>query len=106
MTGHILDEAEYLTNLVNALLVASQLQYGHLNLQKSAVRGDELANKVVERFRTAKPGFLWVVQFPEDFPAIQADAERLREVLQNLISNATKYSPRGSTPVQAGSRAT
>ncbi len=98
----IQDEAEYLTNLVNALLDASQLQYGRLNLQWSSIRLDELAKKVVDRFQVAKPGYRWVLLFPADFPEIPGDAERLREVLQNLVSNAAKYSPRGSAITVGG----
>jgi signal transduction histidine kinase len=57
---------------------------------------DELARKMVERFQTLQEGHRWATEFPPDFPSVPADAERLREVLQNLINNAVKYSPRGT----------
>ncbi|MGB8647178.1 MAG: ATP-binding protein [Anaerolineae bacterium] len=98
----IQDEAEYLTHLVNTLLDASQLQYGSLNLQWKSVRADELAKKVVERFQVTRPGYRWVLVFPADFPTVPGDPERVREVLQNLVSNAVKYSPRGSTITVGG----
>ncbi len=92
----IQDEAEYLTNLVNALLDAAQLERGRLPLVRDETRVDELARKMVERFQTLQEGHRWAVEFPADFPSVPADAERIREVLQNLLGNAVKYSPRGT----------
>src|SRR5581483_6669091 len=91
------DEAEHLTNLVNALLDAAQLQRGQLPLQKNRVQVDELARKLVERFQAIHPDHQWQVEFPNEYPAVLADAQRIREVLQNLLSNAVKYSPRETT---------
>jgi PAS domain S-box-containing protein len=90
----IQDEAEFLTNLVNALLDAAQLERGKLPLQLSITRVDDVAAKMVERFKAMQEGHQWSLEFPADFPAVAADAERIREVLQNLIGNAVKYSPR------------
>ncbi len=90
------EEAEYLTSLVNALLDAAQLQRGRVSLQWNTTRVDKLAQKVVERFQSTRTDHRWAIEFPADFPAVPADAERLREVLQNLLNNAAKYSPRGS----------
>jgi signal transduction histidine kinase len=55
-----------------------------------------LAEQVVERFAgRAGEQFSFELRFPDDFPAVHADYERTREVLENLISNALKYSPEG-----------
>jgi len=37
----------------------------------------------------------FVAEFPEQLPCVRADADRIRQVLSNLISNAIKYSPNG-----------
>ncbi len=39
----------------------------------------------------------WQSQIPEDLPVIQADPIRLAQILDNLISNAIKYTPVGGT---------
>jgi signal transduction histidine kinase len=55
-----------------------------------------LAKQVAERFAAqAGEKFTFELRFPEDFPAVHADYERTRTVLENLISNAVKYSPDG-----------
>jgi two-component system phosphate regulon sensor histidine kinase PhoR len=34
-------------------------------------------------------------KFPYDFPAIEADQDKIDQILSNLVSNAIKYSPQG-----------
>jgi two-component system sensor histidine kinase VicK len=43
-----------------------------------------------------------LVDFPVDFPIVEADANRVRQVLRNLIDNAIKYSPDGGLVVVRG----
>ncbi len=96
------EEAEYLTHLVNTLLDAAQLERGHLPLQKSDTRVDELARKMVERFEAVHQGHHWALEFPADLAPVPADAERIRQVLQNLLTNAAKYAPQGTTVTVGG----
>jgi signal transduction histidine kinase len=35
------------------------------------------------------------MEFPPDFPEIEADADKLDQILTNLVDNAIKYSPQG-----------
>lgn len=97
----IADEAEYLNQLVNALLDAAQLDAGRLPLQISTTRVDELATKIVEHFRIVSPRRSWSLEFPRNYPTIQADPQRVRQVLNNLVTNAAKYSP-PDAPIQIG----
>ncbi|HEX9374326.1 MAG TPA: ATP-binding protein, partial [Roseiflexaceae bacterium] len=62
-----------------------------------------LAEQVVERFAAqAGAAFSFELRFPNDFPAVHADYERTRQVLENLVSNAVKYSPDGGVIRIAG----
>lgn len=90
------DEAKYLTNLVNALLDAAQVQAGELPLKLAPVRVEEIARQVVQRIQALGDAHQWSLQFPAEFPEVEADAERIRQALQNLIGNAIKYSPAGT----------
>lgn len=98
------DEADRLTELIENLLAASKLQAEQMRLDLSDVRLDELATRVVERFRTQSDQHTFTVSFPPNFPVIQADEGRLRRVLDNLLSNAVKYSPNGGT-IEVGGQA-
>lgn len=90
------EEADRLTQLINNLLDASRLQAGGLPLQKSDVLLDQMARRLVDKFRTQTDKHLLSVDLPA-FPPLQADAGRLEQVLSNLLDNAIKYSPRGGT---------
>ena len=91
----ILEETERLNQLIDNLLDASRLQAGALHMEMGEVALDALAQRVAERFRTQTQIHEIAVRFPDDFPVIAGDATRLEQVLNNLVSNAIKYSPAG-----------
>jgi PAS domain S-box-containing protein len=89
------EEADRLTGLIENLLAASKLRAERMRLDVGDVHLGKLAESVVERFRTQTSIHDFELQFPPDFPVIQGDEVRLRQVLDNLVSNAIKYSPDG-----------
>lgn len=89
------EEADRLTELIDNLLAASKLQAQGMRLTMSDVDLAKLAARSVERFQTQTAKHKLILDFPEDFPIVAGDEGRLRQVLDNLISNAIKYSPRG-----------
>jgi PAS domain S-box-containing protein len=91
------EESDRLTALIENLLTASKLQ-AHQNLPLNMdddVRLDLIAEQAVERFSTQSRNHHFMLNFPENFPTVQGDSVRLRQVLDNLINNAIKYSPDG-----------
>jgi signal transduction histidine kinase len=92
------EEADRLTELIDNLLEASRLQSGTFKLELSDdITLPIMAAEAIARFgsQTAKHDF--VLDFPDDFPAVVGDERRLNQVLYNLVSNAIKYSPDGGT---------
>ena len=89
------DEADRLTGLIEDLLASSKLQAQRLELEMGDVHLDQVAAQAVERFQTQSETHQFACNFPGDFPIIQGDGVRLRQVIDNLISNAIKYSPNG-----------
>jgi PAS domain S-box-containing protein len=89
------DEADRLTELIENLLDATRLQSGTLSLNRSDVALKKTAERASERFRTQLIRHRIQVDFPQDFPVILCDEDRIEQVLYNLISNAIKYSPEG-----------
>jgi PAS domain S-box-containing protein len=91
----IAEESDRLNKLIDNLLDASRLQASAFKLELSHLQVDKLAEKVTEELRTQSSKHMLTLDFPPDFPAVEGDVERLRQVLTNLLSNAIKYSPRG-----------
>ncbi len=89
------DEADRLTELIENLLDASRLQAGEFSLNLAEIRMDKLAQEMAERFQTQTEHHRITVQFPDEFPVIVGDENRLEQVFYNLLSNAVKYSPDG-----------
>jgi signal transduction histidine kinase len=87
-------QARRLHRLVEDLLDEAHLDRGALRVSNGPVRIAE----VVEHVVSAVPDSVHrlAVSLPEQLPLVVADADRLEQVLGNLIDNARKYSPVGS----------
>lgn len=100
------EEADHLSLMVEDLLDASRLQAtGGVALKKSEVDLAELATEVVERFRKPDANHSFQLSFPKDFPTVVGDEYRLRQVLNNLVSNAVKYTQKGEILVTGSANA-
>jgi PAS domain S-box-containing protein len=99
----ISEEADRLAHQIADLLEVSKLQADGMRLELTEWPLPPLAKQVAERF-AAQTGdtFSFELRFPDDMPAVFADHERTRTVLENLISNAVKYSPDGGVIRIAG----
>jgi signal transduction histidine kinase len=96
------EETDHMSQLMNRLLLASRLETGELPMNQEPVQLSALAEKVVSRMQATAKDRDFVVSFPEDLPAVSADAGLVEEVLVNLVDNAIKYSPSGGPIGLAG----
>ena len=92
----IADESERLGRIVNEILLANQLDAGRLDLESEPFDAGDLVERVVEATRMhAPPSVTLEVEAPESVPQVAADADKVRQVLVNLVENGIKYSPDG-----------
>lgn len=91
MLGQINHDAERVTRLINELLDISRLETNRLSLAPEPVHLAELAGHVVASIRATVPELTAEVAFPDDFPVVAADADKIEQVLTNLVENAVKY---------------
>ncbi len=86
-----------LANLVDMLLDVSRLEAGQLSIQRAPVDLVALARRVIERAEGSLVTHVLRYDGPAEPIRIEGDAVRLEQVLDNLLQNAAKYSPLGST---------
>lgn len=92
--GAIEEEADRLNRLVNNLLYASRIQAGGLQMEIEPLDLAALIESVARRYRASAPDVRITLELPPNLPTVMADRDRVEEVLQNLLDNAMKYSPR------------
>ena len=90
--------SERLQRLVGDLLFVARLDATGIQLQTQDVRLDEVMHEALESASPhARTRELDVVQDIEKVPPIEADRERLVQLVGNLLSNAVKFTPAGGT---------
>jgi histidine kinase len=90
-------EADRLQRLVNDLQELSRVEAGAYELKLSAVVLREVISAVVTRLdlQFEEKGVMLEVDVEDDLPPIQADEDRIGQVLLNLVGNALQYTPSG-----------
>ena len=91
----IAEESDRLASIVEDLLLASHLDSGRLHLSIDACDPRALAQSVLDAADTHLPGNVRLQLDADEVPLVRADANQLRQVLDNLVDNAVKYSPEG-----------
>ncbi|GAA1949913.1 HAMP domain-containing sensor histidine kinase [Amycolatopsis minnesotensis] len=94
--GRIESEADRMTSLVEGLLLLARLDEGR-PLQLSDVDLSRLVTDVVGDARIAGPRHEWAIDLPRDAVLVTGDAQRLHQVLANLLSNGRTHTPPGTT---------
>ena len=96
MLEQVRHDADRVTRMLTELLDISRLETGQLHLRRRPLDLAALAASVVEKVALQEPDLEADVVFPPDFPEVMADADKVEQVLSNLVENAAKYaSPRG-----------
>jgi signal transduction histidine kinase len=94
-----------LTRLVDNLLESVRLEAGVAAIRRSPVQLDEVVEDAVESTTPLlrQRGQSIEVELPWPLPPLVGDATRLTQVFVNLLANANKYAPEGSTIRVGGS---
>ena len=95
-------ECDTLVNLIHDLLESSVLDAGAIKLELQPVLLPRLAKAVIAKMQPSRQQHRFLIDFPEHFPIVEADPDRILQVLRNLLDNAAKYSPQGGNIVIHG----
>ncbi len=90
-------QARHMSHLLLDLLDVSRLTRGKIELRKQTVDVGQIMSEALEakRGEFAEAGHEPAVSLPDEPLLIHADPTRLLQVFDNLLGNATKYTPAG-----------
>jgi signal transduction histidine kinase len=93
----MLTQSERLGRLIDQLLDLSRLESGELRLNRRPTELHPLVSEVLSEIEVARAGRGVRVAdaVPHDLPPLLVDAERVHQVLFNLLDNAVRYTPHG-----------
>jgi len=94
--GKVEEESGRMTALVEDLLLLARLDAGR-PLEHEPVDLTRLLLEAVSDARVVAPDHHWRLELPEDEVNVTGDDRRLHQVVTNLLTNARKYTPAGTT---------
>ncbi|MFJ6027802.1 sensor histidine kinase [Pseudarthrobacter sp. NPDC092424] len=94
--ARVQSQSERMTALVEDLLLLARLDEGQ-PLKLADVDLTQLVIEGVSDEKVMAPGHNWRLELPEEPVVVAGDAAQLRQVLMNLLSNARKHTPAGTT---------
>ena len=97
------EECERLTRLINDILDLSKIEAGQSEWQIQPISITDLTDYVVKLFRSLalEKNVQILVQIPQNLPLVRGDWDQLLQVLDNLVSNALKFTHSGNITIKA-----
>lgn len=98
MSATIFRSGKRLLNSLNMILDLSKLEAGKFELTLQMISLSKIATEISDLFRIAaeNKGIEFITDFPDEDIMIESDEKILHDILNNLVSNAIKYTPAGS----------
>lgn len=93
---------ERLIKLVNDLLNVSRIESGKIEMNFKPCSIEEIIKSVIEELKIeAKKKKIYLKFKKEKLPKIKIDAERIRQVILNIVDNAIRYTNKGGITIKA-----
>lgn len=95
--------ARHLLTLINEILDITRIEAGKMPLQVVPFALPELVHEVTTELEPiiAKSRLNFVTKIPADLPALRTDRQKLKQILVNLVSNALKFTQKGTITIRA-----
>ena len=90
------NETDRMIRMVNDLLQLSRMDQNDYSLQRERVEFVQFLDGIIDRFEMNLPEQITLIKdIPNDSYFVWIDKDKMTQVLDNIISNAIKYSPEG-----------
>jgi two-component system sensor histidine kinase KdpD len=89
------EEADRLNRFVEEMMSLAQIEGGHLLLRRSPASADDIITNALDRSISGKVAVEVHVQ--EELPLLEVDAATIAQAMHEILENAARYSPPGTT---------
>jgi len=106
LLGHIQNNSRRLLSLIDDVLDLSKIEAGSIQIYSAPVYPRKTVQDIADSLQSIaqQQGTTLTVNFAESVPEIvMNDNKKLQQILTNLISNAIKFTPKGSVSVEVDS---
>jgi K+-sensing histidine kinase KdpD len=100
--NYIDEECDGMQAMITELLDSSLIDVGQLCIEPQPVRLPPLAHSIGLELQRRTNQHQIIIDFPNDFPIIDADPRWIKQVFRNILDNSIKYSPEGGLVVIRG----
>jgi len=92
-------ECEDMQAMIQDILDTSLIEVDQLAIQCEPLRLQHLVHDLALEIQHRTDAHRLVIDFPSDFPIVEADPHWIKQVFRNILDNAIKYSPNGGLVV-------
>jgi signal transduction histidine kinase len=98
--GKVQASAEHLLGLINTILDIAKIEAGGMDVHATEFAIAPLIDLCVSTAQPlAKPGVKMTANIAPDLPLVYSDADKIKQILLNLLSNAAKFTHEGTINV-------
>jgi K+-sensing histidine kinase KdpD len=99
---YIDEECDSMQSMITELLDSSLIDVGQLCIEPQPVRLPPVAHDIGFELQRRTDGHQIIIDFPPEFPIVEADPRWIKQVFRNILDNSIKYSPDGGLVVIRG----
>jgi signal transduction histidine kinase len=92
--GLIQQQATRMVSTINSMLNVSEIEAGRLELNFEDVDAGEVCQTIIKEFESSSPDHIFRIDLPDIATRVTADSVRFNQIVQNLVDNAVKYTPK------------
>jgi len=99
----VLKNGQHLLNLVNDVLDIAKIEAGRMDISHSQLELEPFMNSIIEQTQSlaTEKGLKFTAKVDDNIGTVETDADKLRQILINLISNAIKFTHTGEVTLTA-----